>query len=75
MHGMLGQDHGLATAHFSVESGCDPSESQQIIVLSQCSRFSPFPKDTEDSQSWGFWVGSDFMKQQQVLQEQGDPRS
>lgn len=75
MHGMLGQDHGLATAHFSVESGCDPPESQQNIVLSQCSRFSPFPKDTEDSQSWGFWVGSDFMKQQQLLQEQGDPRS
>lgn len=75
MHGMLAQDHGLATAHFSVESGCDPPESQQIIVLSQCSRFSPFPKDTEDSQSWGFWVGSDFMKQQQLLQEQGDSRS
>lgn len=75
MHGTLGQDHGLATAHFPVESGCDPPESQQIIVLSQCSRFSPFPKDTEDSQSWGFWVGSGFMKEQQLLQEQEDPRS
>lgn len=75
MHGTLGQDHGLATAHFSVESGCDPPESQQIIVLSQCSRFSPFPKDAEDSQSWGFRVGSGFMKEQQLLQEQGDPSS
>lgn len=65
----------FATAHFSVKSGHGPLESQQIIVLTQCSRFSPFPKDNEDSQSWGFWAGSSFMKKQQLLQEQGDPRS
>lgn len=72
---MIGQDHGLATAHFSVQSGCDPPESQQIINFTQCSRLFPFPKDTEVSQSWGFWVGSGFMKKQQLLQQQGDPRS
>lgn len=72
---MFGQDHWLGTAHFSVESGHGPPESQQIIVLTQCSRFLPFPKATEASQSQGFWVGSGFMKKQQLLQEQGDPRS
>lgn len=72
---MFGQDHGLGTAHFSVESGRGPPESQQIIVLTQCSRFPPYPKDTKDWQSQGFWVGSGFIKKQQLLQEQGDPRS
>lgn len=38
-------------------------------------KISPFPKDTEESQSWGFWVSSGFMKKQQFLQEIGDPTS
>lgn len=40
---MLGQNHGLPTAHFSVKSGCDLLESRQIIVLTQCSRY-PLPQ-------------------------------
>lgn len=51
---MLGQNHGIATAPFSVESGCDPLETQQIIVLTQCSRFPPSPKTLKSHKAEGF---------------------